>query len=112
MRAQTRGFLARHWLVVGLVAICVALSVGFSIAAYEQSKRVTQLREVAEAERASAQASHQRAEALSKFLLDAFADPAQARCNDLTALEVFQQDVTRICNDLSANPGLHAKLFE
>jgi uncharacterized protein len=59
MSAQARSFLARHWLVVTLAAICLALSGG--IAAYVQSKRVAQLSGAADIERA-------RAEGLSKFL--------------------------------------------
>jgi serine/threonine-protein kinase len=107
-------FLKRHALVAGLAAAFLALLIGFSITTYVQSDRIAQERDVAQAERARAQTSQRRAEAVSTFLIDSFrdADPSHARGKDITAREILDQGAARIGKELTAQPDLQATLLD
>jgi serine/threonine protein kinase/Tfp pilus assembly protein PilF len=107
-------FLKRHALVAGLAAAFVALLIGFSITTYVQSGRIAQERDVAQIERARAQTSQRRAEAVAEFLIDAFrlADPSHARGKEITAREILDQGAARITKELGAQPDLQATLLD
>jgi hypothetical protein len=91
-------FLARHSLAVGLAVAFLAVLVGFSVTTYLQAQRIAHERDLAEAERARALTSQQRAEAVKDFLIDSFrlADPSHARGKEITAREILDQGAARI----------------
>jgi eukaryotic-like serine/threonine-protein kinase len=107
-------FLKRHALVAGLAAAFVALLIGFSITTYVQSGRIAEERDAAQVQRARAQTSQRRAEAVSEFLIDSFrlADPSHARGKEITAREILDQGAARITNELGAQPDLQATLLD
>jgi serine/threonine protein kinase/tetratricopeptide (TPR) repeat protein len=107
-------FVARHRLVTALAAAFAAVLIGFSLTTYVQSRRIAQERDVAEAERARALASQQRAEAVLQFMTDSFqlADPSHARGKNPTAREILDQGAARITTELRAQPDLQATLLD
>jgi serine/threonine protein kinase/tetratricopeptide (TPR) repeat protein len=107
-------FLARHSLAVGLAVAFLAVLIGFSVTTYLQAQRIAQERDLAEAERARALTSQQRAEAVKDFLIDSFrlADPSHARGKEITAREILDQGAARIGKELRAQPDLQATLLD
>jgi serine/threonine-protein kinase len=107
-------FLVRHSLAVGLAAAFLALLVGFSVTTYFQAQRIAQERDLAEAERARAQAALERAEAVKEFLVNSFqlADPSHARGKEITAREILDQGAARIGKELRTQPDLQATLLD
>lgn len=112
MNARTGTFFARHRLIAGWAAAFLALLIGSSVTLCVQSRRIAQLRDVAAAADARAQASEQRTEAVSRFLLDSFSDSSNARCKETTTREILEQSAARAGKQMCAQPELQAQLLE
>jgi serine/threonine protein kinase/Tfp pilus assembly protein PilF len=107
-------FIKRHRGALGLAAAFLALLIGFSITTLVQSKRVERERDVANKERAIAEAERERAETVSEFLVESFtlADPARARGDSITAREILDTGAQRVANKLRGQPELQATLMD
>jgi serine/threonine-protein kinase len=111
---RTTKFVRRHLVVVALSIAFIALLIGFTVVTFLQSKRISEERDVARAERAHAQDERQRAEAVSTFLIDSFrlADPSQSRGKQITAREILENGAGRIGRELRNQPALQATLLD
>lgn len=104
---RARKFVRRHRVGVITAAAFVLLLVGFSAVTAWQARTVARERDAAQAER-------DRAEQVSAFLAGIFesADPAAARGDTLTALELLGRGATQIENELAGQPAVQADMLD
>lgn len=103
---RARKFVWRHALAVALgsaAALCLAALV---VVLLRQDTRVRR-------ERDAARASQARAEAITRFLVDAFdvADPSNSRGATVTAREVLDRSAQRVASSLAGEPALQSSLM-
>jgi serine/threonine-protein kinase len=111
---RARKFIARHFAVVALSVVLIALLIGFAATSYIQAERIAVQRDEAYTQRERAEAERERAEAVTSFLMDSFrlADPAQARGAEITAREILDGGARRISTELQGQPALQAALLD
>lgn len=104
---RLRKFVRRNWVGVAAgAAVVVALVVGLTVAVWQAR--------VASAQRDVARLEAEKANRITDFLIDVFevADPATARADTLTAVQILDRGAGRIETELSSEPLVQATMMD
>jgi eukaryotic-like serine/threonine-protein kinase len=106
-------FARRHRVGVSTAAAIFLLTIGFTVAMAEQTRRVTRERDRATQESARANREAEAAGQVTSFFLRLFelADPSEARGQSVTAREILETGSARIEQDLRQQPALQSRVM-
>lgn len=107
-------FVQRYALGVTLSAALVATLIGFTITVYMQSLRIEQERDLAQAQRTIADSQRERAETVSRFLIDSFkvVDPIADGSKAITARQILDNGAARIAHELNDQQAIKADVLD
>jgi eukaryotic-like serine/threonine-protein kinase len=103
---RARKFVWRNALAVALGSVAALCLGALVVVLLQQDTRIRR-------ERDAARASQARAEAITRFLVDAFdvADPSNSRGATVTAREVLDRSAQRVASSLAGEPALQSSLM-